>query len=108
MQTSRPIFTLSAWFCFLAPVSVAAWAYWAASSPADTGSQGTILDSRAVLITFAIIFAVAFAAGCVGIAGVEGDNALFILPPAVLGILLCCVLEVLALVLLILSSLPGP
>ena len=63
---------------------------------------------KEVLLVLALVFAVAFAAGCVSLWGVRANGALVILPPALLGILVSAALEVLALFFLLLTGLPGP
>jgi hypothetical protein len=110
MRSPKPIFIFAAWFSLVVPLVAAGWAYYAASAPPEPGSlkHGTVLDSKAVLVALALVFAVGFAAGCVSLWGVKANGALVILPPALLGILVSAALEVLALFFLVLSDLPGP
>jgi hypothetical protein len=109
-RSPKPFFTVAAWFSLLGPLLAAGWAYYAASAPPEPDSlkHGTVLDSKAVLVVLALVFAVGFAAGCVSLWGVRANGALVILPPALLGILVSAALEVLALFFLLLTGLPGP
>jgi hypothetical protein len=109
-RSPKPIFTFAAWFSLLVPLLAAGWAHYAASAGPDPNAMqhGTVLDSKAVLVVLALVFAAGFAAGCVSLWGVRANGALVILPPALLGILVSAALEVLALFFLLLTGLPGP
>ena len=115
-RSPKPFFTLAAWFSLLGPMLAAGLYYYAV--PAQRGEfiadpeLGGMVELRrrekVGLVVLAVVFAVAFAAGCVSLRGVRTNGALVILPPALLGILVSAVLEVLALFFLALTGLPGP
>jgi hypothetical protein len=59
-------------------------------------------------VGLAVVFAVSFVAGCGSLWGVKTNGAWVILPPAVFGIFVSAIAEVIALIFVALSGLPGP
>jgi hypothetical protein len=103
----RPILTIAAWFSVIVPLVAAGWAYYMGSAPHGPDRPNPHL-SQADSVGLAVVFAVSFVAGCVSLWGVKTNGAWVILPPAVLGILMSVVFEVIALIFVVLSGLPGP
>jgi hypothetical protein len=114
-RSPKPIFTVAAWFSLLGPLPAAGCYYYAV--PAQRGellADPTLgvaelrRREKVGLVVVAVVFAVGFAAGCASLWGVRANGALVILPPALLGILVSAALELLALLFLLLTGLPGP
>lgn len=104
-RSAKPFFTVAAWLSLLVPLLAAGWAFYLGSTPPDPDGPKDRL-SHAHLVVLALVFAVSFVAGCVSLWGVRANGALVILPPALLGILVSAVLELLALFFLVISDLP--
>jgi len=106
-RSSKPFFTVAAWLSLLVPLLAAGWAYYLGSAPPSPDAPHDRL-TKAHLVMLALVFALSFVTGCVSLWGVKTNGAWVILPPAVLGMLVSAILEVLALGFLVLSNLPGP
>ena len=106
-RSRRPIFRIAAWFSVIVPLLAAGWAYYMGSAPHGPDRPNPHL-SKADSVGLAVVFAVSLVVGCVSLWGVRTNGAWAILPPALLGILVSVALEVLAIIFVVLSGLPGP
>ena len=98
-RSPKPFFTAAAWLSFVVPLLAAGWVYSARTIPNPRLSETD-------LVVLALVFGSSFVAGCVSLWGVRTNGARVILPPALLGILVSSVLEVLALFFLVISGMP--
>lgn len=103
----RPFFTIAAWFSLIVPLLAVGWACYMTSLPPGPGGEDRHLNN-ADSVGLAVVFAVSFVAGCVSLWGVKSNGAWVVLLPAVLGILLSAILELIALIFVALSNLGGP
>jgi hypothetical protein len=95
----RPFFTIAAWFSLLVP--------FVAAGVAVVGSQPPGPErSKTPLLVLVGAFGTSFVAGCVSLWGIKANGVWVILPPALLGMLVSAIFEVIALILLGLSGLP--
>ncbi|MFL5241973.1 MAG: hypothetical protein ACJ8FY_07680 [Gemmataceae bacterium] len=104
-STPNPMFTIAAWLSLFVPLLAAAWAFYVASTRAPGRDTGL---TKPILIVLAVVFGLSFVTGCISLRGVKTNGALVILPPAILGMLISAALELLALIFLALTGLPGP
>jgi hypothetical protein len=103
----KPFFMIAAWFSLVVPLLAAGWAYYMGSAPHGPDRPNPHL-SKADSVGLALVFGISFVAGCMSLWGVKTNGAWRIVPPAVLGILVSVVFEVIALIFVVLSGLPGP
>src|SRR5947207_7408908 len=96
----QPLFTVAAWVSLIIPLLGFVLGYAASAAP-----RGIPVP---VLVVLSVAAGVSFVAGCASLAGVRANGAPAILPPALLGLLASALLELLALMFLVLSHLPGP
>lgn len=104
----KPMFTIAAWFSVIVPFVAAGWAISMANMPPEQPGEKKPHLNKADSVGLAVVFAVSLVAGCVSLGGVKANGAWTILPPALLGILVSAGFEVIALIFVALSGLPGP
>lgn len=104
----RPFFTIAAWFSVIVPLLAVGWGIYMANLPPEQLGEKKPHLNKADSVGLAVVFAVSFVAGCVSLGGVKANGAWVILPLAVLGILGSAILEIIALIFVALSGLPGP